>query len=145
MRHHVRGLSILLLSLLGCGGSPRDVQNSSPPVDSSPPPDSSPASISIAPASAPAGSPDLTLTVTGRSFAGPAVCLTCANSVVYWNVNGHLTLLATTFVSSTQLTAVVPAALMASAVGAWVDVETFVGQDDVPTSVRPAVPFVVTP
>jgi hypothetical protein len=54
------------------------------------------------------GGPDFTMTVTGTNFVqspGNPV-----NSVVMWNKNN----LATTFVSSTQLTATVPAAMVAS-------------------------------
>jgi hypothetical protein len=60
-----------------------------------------PALSSLSPTSALAGSSDLTLTVNGSNFV--------SQSVVQWNGTN----LATTFVSSTQLTAVVPASLLA--------------------------------
>jgi len=66
----------------------------------------------ISPNSAPAGSSDLTLTVTGSNFA--------SNSIVRWNGQD----LATTYVSATQLTAVVPAAKLAAAGTAQVTVFT---------------------
>jgi Putative Ig domain len=58
---------------------------------------------SLNPTCATAGGPDFTLTVTGTNFV--------STSTVNWNS----TALATTFVSSTQLTATVPASLIATA------------------------------
>jgi uncharacterized repeat protein (TIGR01451 family) len=58
--------------------------------------------VSLDPGSAIAGTPDLALTVHGSGFV--------ASSAVQWNGSG----LATTFVGSDQLTAVVPAALLAN-------------------------------
>jgi hypothetical protein len=58
---------------------------------------STPSLTSISPTSAPAGSPDVTLTINGNNFS--------SNSVVAWNG----TSLASSFVSSTQLTATIPA------------------------------------
>ena len=83
----------------------------------------SPGSISISaisPMSAVAGSPDLALTVTGSNFANAAH----NDSEVVWSVNGTETFLQTTFVSSTQLTAVIPAGLLANPATAQVLVET---------------------
>jgi Tol biopolymer transport system component len=65
---------------------------------------------SLAPTSAIAGSPSLTLTVGGANFV--------AGSVVLWNGADR----ATTFVSATQLTAVIPAADIAAASTAQVAV-----------------------
>ena len=61
-----------------------------------------PTITSISPTSAAAGGPQFTLTVNGTNFVSA--------SVVYWNG----TALATTFGSSTQVTATVPAALIAN-------------------------------
>ena len=76
--------------------------------------------ISISPISSIAGSPDLVLTVSGSNFAHA----TNNKSVVVWSANGSDTFLETTFVSSTELTAVIPAALLANPVTAKVLVET---------------------
>src|SRR5438552_4215596 len=62
-----------------------------------------PTITSISPTSAPAGGPQFTLTVNGTNFVSA--------SVVYWNG----TALTTTCVNATQLTATVPAALIANA------------------------------
>lgn len=66
---------------------------------------------SISPTSAPAGSGDTTITVTGVGFATPS-------STVRFNT----TPLATTFVSATELTATIPAASLASGQTATIDV-----------------------
>src|SRR5205814_2099947 len=62
-----------------------------------------PTTTSISPTCATAGGPQFTLTVNGTKFV--------STSKVKWNA----TTLTTTFVSSTQLTATVPASLIASA------------------------------
>jgi hypothetical protein len=69
-----------------------------------------------------AGSPDLTLTITASNgqFDNAAHDL----SEAVWLVNGSDNILTTTFVSSTILTAVVPAALLSNPVKAQVFVET---------------------
>ena len=64
---------------------------------------------SISPTSAIAGSPDLTVVVTGRGFIRFANHL---SSYVKWVVNRDETVLATTFVSEMEVTAVIPAALL---------------------------------
>lgn len=79
--------------LVRLGGS------ASPP----PPPGPAPALTSIAPSSATAGGPAFTLTVNGSNFV--------AGTIVRWNGAGR----ATTFVSSTQLTAAIPASDIAAA------------------------------
>lgn len=71
-----------------------------------------PVLTSMSPTSASAGSPALTLTVTGSGFA--------CTSLVRWNGAN----LATTFVSATQLTAVVPAANLATGAARSVTVHT---------------------
>ena len=70
--------------------------------------------------SAVAGSPALFLTVTGSNFADADH----NQSLVIWSANGVDTILDTTFVSSTKLTAAIPAALLANPVTANVLVET---------------------
>ena len=66
----------------------------------------------ISPVSVAPGGGDLTLTVNGVNFANA--------SVVYWGT----TALTTTYVSGTQLTAVVPAALTATGGTGWITVST---------------------
>ncbi len=86
---------ILIASCVGCGGG-----SSSPPP---PPPNPTPAISTISPTSATAGGSAFTLTVNGSNFV--------SGSVVSWNGSK----LTTTFVSSTQLTASVPATDIATA------------------------------
>src|SRR5207245_5481005 len=101
-------------------------------------------SISISPTSAVAGSPDLTLTVTGSNFTN------APNKVNYviWSAPGSKTSLSTTYVSSTQLTAVIPAALMSTPMSTpvsakvWVEIWDRLG--DVPEFTSNAVSFSVT-
>jgi hypothetical protein len=61
---------------------------------------------SISPSSVRAGSATFTLTCTGSNFI--------SSSSVHWTAGGTTTVLATTFVSATQLTAVVPSSLVAN-------------------------------
>jgi hypothetical protein len=129
------GFSFLLLTVWGCDGSKEEAQT----------PDASLPSIDISPSSAFVGSADLTLTITGKNFAGP-VCHSCTYSGAVWLANGRQTFLETTFVSSTQLTAVVPAALLSSAGTAQVIVMTYVGvEDDSPSMTNGAVFTIATP
>jgi hypothetical protein len=76
-----------------------------------------PTLTSLSPNSASAGADTLTLTVNGTSFVGPInlQAHTIPGSKVQWTVGTVVTTLATTFVNSTQLTAVVPSALLAAA------------------------------
>ena len=67
----------------------------------------------LSPASANPGGTDITLTVNGANFVNPL-------SVVNWDG----TALATTFVSSAQLSATVPATLIASGGTGWITVST---------------------
>jgi len=76
------------------------------------PPIPTPVIGSLSPAAVQVGSGAFTLTVNGSGFG--------ANSVVLWNG----TTLATTLVSSSQLTAPIPASLVASAGTATVTVKT---------------------
>jgi hypothetical protein len=101
-----------LAALYGCGSSLNSAVS---------PPSTGPTafSISITPTSAPVGSGDLSLVVSGSHFESAGAI----QSQVVWSANGHEVLLATTVVSSTQLTAVVPSALLADAVSAQVSVQ----------------------
>ena len=79
-----------------------------------------PAISSLSPSSVAAGGSDLILTVNGSNFVSPCVCTLQLEpgAVVKWNG----TTLATTWISTNQLTATVPAALTASAGSAPVTV-----------------------
>jgi len=78
--------------------------------------------ISISPTGAMAGSPDFTLTITGSN--GQFYNSAHNSSQAVWFVNGTGSVLPTTFVSNTMLTAVIPAALLSNPVTAQVSVET---------------------
>jgi hypothetical protein len=82
-------------------------------VTSSPPP--TPSVSSISPSTVAAGSPDVTITVNGSNFGHYEQF---AWSTAFWTTNGNLhdtgTLLQTTIISSSQLTAVIPAKLLQS-------------------------------
>jgi len=77
-----------------------------------PPPNPLPALSSISPASANPGSAAVTLTISGTSFI-PSSDPT-GGSTVNWNANGSQTALATSSVSAMQITATIPATLLAS-------------------------------
>jgi|SRR5581483_5747049 len=73
----------------------------------------SPSITSISPSSAGAGSSQVTITITGSNFENQLL----HTSVAFWttdpnNLHDSGTMLGTTFVSSSQLTAVIPAALL---------------------------------
>ena len=124
---------ILLIGLGGCS-STRGSDSTSPP---------SLPSISISPTSVVAGSPDLKLTIrgTGLAFAGDRHFF----SQAVWSAKGSHTHLATTFVSSSQLTAVIPAALLNNPVIAQVSVQTGDPMGDIPLTSYNSVSFSVTP
>src|ERR1700720_2817098 len=90
----------LLVALNGCG-SPSTPQT---PGATGP----SASSITVSPVSAPTGSGDLPLTITGSNFDGEGVI----QSQVVWSANGNDTLLTRTVDSSSQISAVVPAVLL---------------------------------
>jgi len=107
-------IGTLMICQLGCGtGSPKKSS-----LTTNPQPD-----ISISPVSTIVGSPDLTLTVTAVGaltfFGDPH-----NKSQVVWSANGNDTVLTTTFVSPTELRAMIPAALLANPIIANVAVET---------------------
>lgn len=108
------------------------------PPPSPPPP---PAIDAIVPSAAVAGSPDLTLTIEGSNFVAGRI----KGSHAAWSANGDTTLLlATTFVSSTQLTVVIPAALLSKSVTAQVLLETGDLMGDIPLLRSNALGFVIT-
>jgi len=112
------GSTLLLLALCGCG-SPTVRSDGRTSLNS----------ISISPTSVVAGSADLTLTITGSHFL-PRAQHKWSQAV--WSSNGSQTELATTFVSTSQLTAVVPANLLISPGTAQVFVQTGDPMGDLP-------------
>ena len=90
-----------------------------------PPP---PGTIFIAPTSAPAGSNDLTLTITGHGFANTRQ----VKSTAVWTMGTTTIRLTTTSVSDTQVMAAVPSALLTAPGTARVHVETVDAQADAP-------------
>jgi len=120
-------VGFLIIWQLACGGGTLKQSSNS---NSSGTPS---ANISISPGSSMVGGPDLTLTVSGSknfTFSSAAHKF----SQVVWSQGGIDTSLLTTFVSSSQLTAILPAPLLASAVTAKMRVETKLLQS--PTSVQ---------
>jgi hypothetical protein len=103
------------------------------PAFTPPPPTSS--MISVTPGTAFASSPDITVSITGSGFDGSVH----GHSEAVWSVNGTNTLLATTFVSGTLLTAVVPGALLRDPVVASLFVQTGDPMGDIP--LRKSAPF----
>jgi hypothetical protein len=108
-------LIAMVLAESGCGGGA--AQKTGPP----PPPTLS--ISSLLPSCATAGSPDLVLTITGSGFHLDLP------TRAFWVANGSAAILVTTFVNSTMLTAVIPAALMSNAVNAQVYVQDMDGGD----------------
>ena len=125
------GLLILLLGLGACSSGSSSFSGGG---------GSSGTSISILPTSVAAGSPDLPVTITGSNFANAPHNLSWA----VWSEGSGNTKLATTFVSSTQLTAVIPAALLSIPVMAQVFVDTGDPMGDVAPAQSKAVSFSVT-
>lgn len=101
------------------------------------------ANISVSPASAMVGSPELTLTISGSNtfkFAQGVVHY----STVVWSQGGINTPLSTTFVNSSQLTATVPTVLLASPVTADIHVEVWDRIEGTLFAASSLVPFQVT-
>ena len=129
-------VACLTICQLGCGGGTGS--RAANPGNSG-----AAANISISPGNAAVGSPDLTLTISGSKsfmFSSGAHQL----SQVVWSQASIDTPLATTFVSSLQLTAILPEPLMASAATGTVRVEIWDVQGDVPIATSSSVPFPVT-
>jgi hypothetical protein len=130
-KKNLGGFWLLLLALWGCGSLPTGDQ---------PPPNPQDNSTTISPASAVVGSSDLTLTIIGSNFAGRRHFF----SQAVWSANGSNTPLATTFVRSTQLTAILPSDLLAIPVTAQIFVQTGDPMGDVPLTRSRATGFSVT-
>src|ERR1700741_5430235 len=119
----LRVRSIILGSLvvwqLGCAG----------PSSSTTPPKTPSPNVSISPAPAAVGSTDLTVTITGSQQFSFTSATHKFNQAV-WSANSSDTALATTFVSSLRISAIVPSALLTSSVEAKVRVEIWDRQGD---------------
>ena len=125
-------VSILIAAcaVSGCGGGSagRTVHSSGPSI------------TSLSPTSAVAGSPDLTLTITGSNLAETTHNVRRA----VWSVGGNNMTLATMVISNTELSAVVPAALMSTPVTVQIFVKYGDPMGDVPLSHSNAVSFGVS-
>jgi hypothetical protein len=126
--------SLVLVLELGCGSSAPRSATFRTASDN----------ISVVPSSAVTGSPDSTITIMGSqqfAFTNAAHKV----DVAVWSANGSDTPLATTFVSGSRLSAIVPATLLVSPVEATLRVEIWDPRDaDVPATVSSSVPFSVT-
>lgn len=128
-------VGLLIACQFACDGT----INQPPKV--SPPPAPS-ANISISPGSVVEGAPDLSLTISGSekfTFSDDE-----RYSVVVWSRDGVDEPLLTTFVSSSQLTAIVPAALLATATAGNVRVEIWDRTENTRVATSTAVSFYVT-
>jgi hypothetical protein len=133
---------VAALVLPGCGN-----ESPAPPPQTAPSPipqttvTAAPIIESLSPSSVSAGVADVTITVKGSNFADPRTSMMASG--VTWSVGLYDTYLDTTFVSSTELTAVIPAALVARTGTAKVTVQDWRGADDMPSYTSNAITFTV--
>jgi hypothetical protein len=145
----IAAFMILLAALLGTTGCGSGAA-SGPPPQRQPQPQPSPqpsgglSIISISPATAVAGSPDLTLTIAGSNLDLKRSGSHSTSTLVLWSVIGTDTMLPATVISSAQLTAVVPATLLAKAATARLSVQKWYFIDDTPFAVSNALSFTVS-
>jgi len=105
-----RVVLIAIVTLLAaCGQAPtRPTAPEQPPITTNPPAMQVLSISSLSPATAAAGSADITVTITGSGFQPPQIA-TLSSCFVVWSediiVNAR-------YVSDTQLTAVIPASLL---------------------------------
>ena len=97
---------------------------------------------SISPDSAAAGSPDLTVTIQGSNFESMPGQIHMGVDWTMAGVSSTATIVAV--LSSTKLTAVIPAALMAKPVKAEISVSKWHKADDTPLAVSNSLGFLVT-
>lgn len=133
-------VACLILWQCACGGGTL-TQSPKPGSPGTPAPSPS-ANISITPTSAAVGSPDLSLRIVASNN------FTFHNGIWYsevlWSQDGVDTPLVANFVSSSQLAAIVPAALLASPVTGNVRVETWDRIENTHIATSSSVPFQVT-
>jgi hypothetical protein len=139
------GILGLLLGVWACG---------SPSVSTTPPatPGSGTGSLpspaggvsitSISPSTIVAGGPELTLTLNGTKFIYTDQSGRTFRTVLVWSVNN--TPLMITANSGTQITAVIPAALLTSPLKAQIQVQIWFKADDMPTAASNVASFTVT-
>ena len=139
---------VVVLTLSGCAGGASTAPPQQTPPSRTPTPSPSAGSISInslSPNTATTASADLILTITGTNLdllhtGSPQQTRTFA----IWSMNGSQTSLNTTVVSSTQVTAVVPSALLAARASAEIAVQKWFKADDTPFAVSNSLAFTVT-
>ena len=126
-------VSLLAVCQLGCGNSHVPPAGGRPPAPN----------ISLFPASAAAGGADLTLTITATQQFPFTSADNKVNRVI-WTASGTDTALETAFVSSSQLTALVPGPLLITPLQAKVRVEIWDVQGNTPIASSSSDPFSVT-
>jgi hypothetical protein len=138
---------VLLAGLWACGspsvsepGSPSTTPGSGP--GSLPSPGGEVSITSISPTTVLAGGPDLTLTVNGTKFIYTDQSGRKYRTSLVWSIGSAP--LAITANSGTQITAVIPAALLATPVIAQLQVQIWFKADDTPTAASNLVTFIVT-
>jgi hypothetical protein len=139
-------LTAVVVAISGCGGGAASVQPPPPPTPT-PTPTPSNASVtinSLSPSNAIAGSSDLILNITGTNLDLRHAGSHETRTFVIWSVNGGQTSLNTTLVSGTQLTAVVPSALLAAPESVQISVQKWFFADDSPFAVSNPLVFAVT-
>jgi len=135
----------LVFVIAGCGGGGYLPGGGNNPSGGGSNPSGGTLSISsISPATATAGSGDITLIVSGSHLdlvhSGSHQTIT----TTVWSVNGSDTPLTTTVVSDTQITAGVPAALLAKPVTAHISIQKWWFADDSPFATSNHLTFKVT-
>lgn len=141
------GIAFLIAMVLaesGCGSGVASTPPPQQPAQPTPEPSGAISITSISPVTAVAGSPDLTLTITGSKLDLRHSGNKRTFTVAVWSVNGTDTLLNTTVLGATQITAVVPAAFLANPVTARLSIQKSYFADDSPFAVSNALSFVVT-
>ena len=132
-------LAVQSVGLGGCGGG----SYAQAPQSSVPPPSPPPLPLSIAPMTATAGSADVALAVTTTTLV--FVDTGVHHWSVIWSANGTDTDLGAVVVSNTQLSTIIPAALLASPGAAGVSVEQFDRVEGIVSYRSGPVTFSVTP
>ena len=139
-------LIVGVLTLWGCGGGTASTRGSNTSGGGNGGGGGNPPPLGItllSPASAGAGSADLNLTITGTNLDLKHAGSHQTNTVAIWSVGGSQTSLNTTVVSGTQITAVVPQALLTTPVEAQISIQKWYFADDTPFAVSNSLAFTV--